>query len=675
MTMLHNEKCCGCGACAAACPAGALSVGSDINGAYRPFADVKKCCGCGQCIRVCPCINSVFPLKDETEQEYYSVYASKDICMKSASGGAFRKIAEYVSANGGIVYGAGYNISSHDVSHREAGTDELDGICGSKYLQSYISSDIYISAGKYLENGRMVFFSGTPCQVAGLRNFLGKEYSGLLTADIICHGVSPVLYWKKFLSENTIPENISSVCFRHKADQKSAAEGYRLRIEFRDGSSYEMPAEKCPYYMAYFSGISINEACSRCKYASLERTGDITLGDYLPLDKSEIEALNAKGNSLVIINTGKGRKLFENAVMSDRTLTVRQVDMRNSVIMNHSLYKPAPEAAGAVDFRKDMRNMPFERAVRRNIAKRYDVLMFAPFYSGKAENIFRSLAVYSLLHDMGLKIAMTELPLYIHSEKPEYHYKKNAIQGLVYSHCPVLPPVYGRELCIKLSHSARMFILADEPLWEYSAEDVRHLFSHADDAVPRIALGLRISERLADCDDELRESFYDYLYQFERIFLSDEDVKEELEEVLEMETDCIPELLFLAPPEYYYSLSANDGEAIKTDVSYVWEKELYSDVYDCLDRIRSSETVVTDSYFAAVLCMLDGKNFFVTADAPERETLACLLERYGLEERILKNSSIPCITGKSVSAAADKIAESRSILLGSIKKAVMGCLE
>lgn len=667
--MIHNDKCCGCGACVAACSANALSVGMDINGAYRPFEDAEKCIGCEKCVRICPYINHGDVLKDRIEPEYYSVYASPDICLKSASGGAFRRIAEYISRSGGIVFGAVYNISSHDVRHREAGIEELDDICGSKYVQSFISPDIYFSIKKYLESGKKVLFSGTPCQMAGLRNYLGREYEGLLTADIICHGVSPVSYWRKFLNENAEPEKIVSVNFRRKDNQKSAMEGYRLGIGLKDGGSYEIPTEKCLYYMAYFSGISINEACAKCRFASLKRTGDITLGDYLPEDESEKAALNTKGNSLVMVNTRKGKILFENTLMSDDSVTVRKVSERNAVIMNYSLYKPAPEPAGAEGFRRDIKNMTFEKAIRKNIGARFDVLMFSPFYSGKAENIFRTLAVYSLLCSMGLKAALTELPGYMHSEKPEYHYKKNSVQELIYTHCPTLPPVQCREQCIRLSHYAKLFILVDEPLWEYSHEDVWHLFSHADENIPRMAAGLHISERLARCDDELIESFYDYLYQFDEIFLSEENIKEEIEEVLEMETGYIPELLFLKPPEYYYSLSGNNAGVTLTDVSYIGESEIYSDIYGSLDKIRGSETVVTDSYFTAALCMLDGKNFFVASDASEK--LVCLLKRYGLDGRILIDSNIPQMTADDVSVAADMIRKERGILIDSLKKAVM----
>ena len=232
--MVHHENCYGCGACAAACPTDAITLHIGKQGTYSPVVETEKCFGCENCTRVCPYTHTKSSSTAWTAPEYYSVYAAPEVCMKSASGGVFRKMAAFVLRHGGAVFGASYSIASHEVRHCEADMDSLDAICGSKYVQSFVPEAIYRRVKVYLNNGRTVLFSGTPCQIAGLQNFLGKPYDTLLTADIICHGISSVLIWKKFLAEHTIPENIVAVNFRCKKHQQSAMEGYRLEIQYKD---------------------------------------------------------------------------------------------------------------------------------------------------------------------------------------------------------------------------------------------------------------------------------------------------------------------------------------------------------------------------------------------------------------------------------------------------------
>ena len=501
-------------------------------------------------------------------------------------------------------------------------------------------------------------------------NYLGKEYEQLYTADIICHGVSPASYWKKYLYELGYTENISKVCFRAKENQANAMEGYRLSIEYKDGSATEIPTEKCLYYMAYFSGISMSSICTRCKYASSDRTGDITLGDYIP--EREYQQLNPKGNSLVIVNSNKGRRLFEKVRISDERMTVRKISQREGIVMNHSLYKPTPEPAGAFGFRNDINNMTFEKAVKRNIGSKYDVLLFSPFYSGSPENVFRTLAVYSLLTDWGITAVLTELPLEMRSDDSGIHYQKNDVQRLIYQYCPVLPPLNDMRYSIRLTQSARMFLLVDEPLWDYDDTDKWHLFSFAGDNIPRIALGANFSERLENCSEDLKEEFYDCLYLFDEIFVSDDSMIEELSDILEMKIEFLPELLFFRDIDFYYSFVSNKP-VVNTGILRINEENFRADYRKGMEDIFSAETVVTNSYFAAVLCILSEKSFFVSENAPVR--LVELLMRYGLSGRILNDTCIPDLDKCDIRAALNMIKTERSVLASKIRNSIVECLE
>lgn len=669
--MIDVDMCFGCGACSAICHSEAIVLKNGICGAYIPVVDAEKCVNCGRCKEVCSYNECNIIHNGMEEQEYYSVYSSEEICMKSASGGAFRSIAEYVIKDGGIVYGAAYDTSSNDVRHRSAADMEgLEALCGSKYVQSFIAADIYRSVKKELESGRKVLYSGTPCQVAGLVRYLGKKYEQLYTADIVCHGVPSASYWKKYLYELDDKKTVSKVCFRSKEKQTNAMEGYRLSVEYDDGTVTEIPTEKCFYYMAYFSGLSLSSVCTGCRFAAAERTGDITLGDLIP--ENGHQHLNPKGNSLVIINSCKGRKLFDEVSRSDERMTVRKIAQREAVIMNHSLYKPSYEAAGAAGFRRDIEEMSFEKAVKKNIGTKYDVLLFMPFYSGKPENVFRTLAVYYMLKEWGMTAVLTELPLQLRSSDSNAHYKKNYIQRLIYRNCPVLPPLNDIRYSIKLTQSARMFVLADEPLWEYSEADKWHLFSYAGDNISRIVLGADFSERLKKCSNDLREEFYDLLYLFDGIFVSDASMSERLSDILDMETELLPELLFLRDADFYYSFFG-DLSAAETELLYVADNEILSDPDKCMSDIRGAETVFTNSYFAAVLCILSGKNFFVSSEAPDR--LLKMMKGYGLGGRILSDDAIPDTDKSDICSALEQIKKERSVLLSKIRNSITECLK
>lgn len=238
----------------------------------------------------------------------YACYLrDEDELQKSTSGGAFYVLAKKVLMQNGVVFGAAFS-NSHMVEHIEASTlEELEAIRKSKYVQSRIGN-AYIRVKKYLENSRMVLFSGTPCQIAGLKCFLGKEYSNLLTVDLICHGVP---------SEKLLQEHI---------ERLEDTNGKILRIQFRDKQngwnnvsvSYEtMEHKQCvkAYEDAYFYGFDkyyfLRPSCYECDFRGLKSGADITIGDYWGIQKEHSEFWNDNGVSAVILKSEKGVDFFE----------------------------------------------------------------------------------------------------------------------------------------------------------------------------------------------------------------------------------------------------------------------------------------------------------------------------------------------------------------------------
>ena len=193
-----KKDCCGCSACVQRCPKQCITLKEDNEGFLYPIVDKKTCIDCGLCEKVCPILHQGEP------QKPLKVYAAKnlneEIRRQSSSGGIFTLLAEQVIQEGGVVFGARFD-ENWEVKHDY--TETIEGLAvfrGSKYVQSRIE-DNYKKAEEFLKQGRKVLFSGTPCQIAGLKRFLRKEYEELLTVDFVCHGVPSPGVWRKYLKE------------------------------------------------------------------------------------------------------------------------------------------------------------------------------------------------------------------------------------------------------------------------------------------------------------------------------------------------------------------------------------------------------------------------------------------------------------------------------------------
>lgn len=310
----EKKECCACESCLNACPKQAISIYEDENGFRYPQIDASRCIECGLCERVCAFQN----IKEVNTPQAVYVASSLDCSQleKSASGGIFAAIASRFIEEGGAVCGSHLHVKQgrvqveHIIVERK---EDIEKLQGSKYVQSSIN-DSYRQIRRLLINGRRVLFSGTPCQCAGLKAFLRKEYENLYLVDIICHGVPSLSFFNSYLDYKfACKADISNFAFR----DKSMGWGLYGRVDFINGQSRLIPAGLSSYYSLFLDSQIYRENCYECKYASDNRPGDLTLGDYWGIEKEHPELITSgkykhdKGVSAVIINTEQGRKLFE----------------------------------------------------------------------------------------------------------------------------------------------------------------------------------------------------------------------------------------------------------------------------------------------------------------------------------------------------------------------------
>lgn len=313
-----KKDCCGCSACMNICPKHAIDMMDDIHGFLYPIIDEKKCIKCKLCKKVCGYQNYDISKYTNQEDAYVGVWDNNDI-LNSASGGIFGCLANNIINEGGIVYGASMENCDGSLKVMHIGIetkDQLYKLQGSKYVQSNINN-VYKEVKRNVETGRIVLFSGTPCQIDGLNSYIGnKQYDNLLTIDIICHGVPNVRMFQDYIKiiEKRTRYKVKTFVFR----DKKVGWGYNGKATF-EGENGQIKekiiyAGESSYYKLFLASEIHRENCYSCKYSNMKRVSDITIGDYWGIEKEHPELITQnkidkfRGISGILVNTQHGKK-------------------------------------------------------------------------------------------------------------------------------------------------------------------------------------------------------------------------------------------------------------------------------------------------------------------------------------------------------------------------------
>lgn len=329
-----KNACTGCGACDNICPKKAIEIKPETDSFLYPQIDLEKCVECKLCEKACPIVNGKTDvLKNNETIDTFALWSYPDR-TSSSSGGAFSAIARQIFSDGGIVYGAAW-INGFECEHISIDTvDDLSRLRGSKYLQSKINST-FKEIRSTLDSGRKVLFTGTPCQVAGLKSFLGKDYTNLLCIDIVCHGVPSNDIFKAYINKlkKEYPKYKDETGFEFR---NLRAWGYAPSTKTKYSNKILVGAKNA-YMYAFEKALIFRESCYDCQFNGLKRVGDITIADFWGIGQFGIPFKHdvSKGVSLILVNNTRGEFMISHL----DNIFIERRDINEAIKLNHNIIR------------------------------------------------------------------------------------------------------------------------------------------------------------------------------------------------------------------------------------------------------------------------------------------------------------------------------------------------
>lgn len=337
MIQLGKDECCGCGTCHNICPTKCIVMKADEEGFLYPSIDVDKCIRCRQCETKCPVLNRK---KDDEEKPItYAAYnKDEEVRKNSSSGGIFSAIANLILERGGVVFGVAFDEKQRVIHTKVEIQKELSKLRGSKYVQSDVGTS-YQDAKQILEQGKWVLYTGTPCQISGLYQYLGKDYDKLITQDIICHGTMSPIVLQKYLEymESQYNSTVDRISFR---DKTYGWNRYGMELLFSNGSRYVKVASEDYLLKTYSANVCLRPSCHTCAFKYIHREADITLADFWNIQQIDSHIDAEQGVSLVLLHSQKGNEIFRD-IMNGIVCKTEEFD--EALRYNMSMIISAPQ--------------------------------------------------------------------------------------------------------------------------------------------------------------------------------------------------------------------------------------------------------------------------------------------------------------------------------------------
>ena len=377
VNVVDRTLCCGCGACEQICPKHCVQMVADEEGFLYPKVDQEKCIKCGLCEKICSFKKSRRTIKPLNV--FAAINNDKSVRAISSSGGVFGAIAKKILEDGGLVFGAAFDDDWTVCITFVDNVRELHKLQGAKYVQARVGNS-YLKCESFLKKGRTVLFSGTPCQISGLKHYLRDEYDNLITCEVVCHGTPSPQVWKNFLKDcfgNS--KDIFCISFR---DKRSGWKEYSFSLKGKKDIS--SPYKEVSYMRAFLWDLILRPSCYHCKMKSGRSLADITLGDFWGIEKIKPELDDDKGVSLVLINSVKGGALLKKLSSIETYEATYEAAVKYNPAICFSV-KPHPRREY---FFKKMNDVDFNRLVNECLRNKafdkikYNLKRIVSFFKG-----------------------------------------------------------------------------------------------------------------------------------------------------------------------------------------------------------------------------------------------------------------------------------------------------
>ena len=541
MLELSSELCTGCGACMNACPKNAIQMSKNNEGFFYPVVG-KDCINCNLCNQVCPVYTPKANKKFLSPKCYAAWAKDENIRKASSSGGIFSLLAQYVFVNGGYV--CGVKMTAPDTAeHVLVKTEEeLKALRRSKYVQAK-PGFVYREIKKLLENKKMVLFSGTPCQVAGLNSFLKKDYDNLLTVDMVCHGVPSPLVLEKYISEQGGCPDIN---FRNQSrgwNNQSISYGDKI-IPYRDDD----------YMRAFLSDLSTGKSCSQCPFAKLAREGDFTLGDFWGIKAYDKNLDDDKGTSLVLLNTRKAENIFNLLELGKKC----EIPLTFACKTNRTLLSPYPAHVNRDVFFTYLKTDTLHKALQKSLDVSKNVAVINFWWSLNYGAVLTAYALQEIISQFGYRPVHLQYVI----DWARNSYPGSFSQKFAQRYLHISAPLFADTDFAALNASFDTFICGSDQVFNLAyirADMDKYLLGFTPEQKRRIALAASFGSFEEKKFENFKKMMQAYLSRFSAVSVREEHGKDICNGHLGIKAEAVFDPVFCLDKAKWQAL-ASDSE-------------------------------------------------------------------------------------------------------------------
>lgn len=614
----NNNLCTGCNACSNICPNSAISMVENEEGFKYPVVNKDLCTNCGVCMNLCT-RGTVSNLK---QPDCYAYMASDEVRAGSSSGGVFPTLAYDFITHGGYVCGA---VWADDWSVKHIVSNQLSDVermRGSKYLQSDMGN-CYKEIKSLLKKNINVLFSGTPCQVAGLRSFLNKEYDNLYCVDLICHGVPSAKVFKKYLEENFDVAGIKDCNFRNK-----------LKAGWGTGVTINDNLIDCDYFKMFLQNVTLRRSCGDCRYAKLPRQGDITMGDFWGINNYKKDLNDELGTSVLLVNNIKGKGLLK--CLQHNAKVCKKVPIKYALKGNPNLSHSTKLHKNRDLFYNQLDQLSIAQNKKIVLDDKCDCMVLNLWYSVNYGACLTAYGVICLLEKLGLNAKTIN---YVPWGKDSY-YNNSFSEKFGYKYLNLTNPCENYSDFLGLNNSCNMFVVGSDQVWSDSIMEISHSratksiflldFVKTNNKKLSYAASIGSEEFIGSQYD--KEIFNHFVKQFDDVSVRESSAKQLLENVFNKPSIQLIDGAFHIPREQLDKMTEQYASSEENYVAYFnlpytpevnWQKDIAYAISDKLgvplkimefDKstpvekwlafIKKAKFVISNSYHANVFSII-----------------------------------------------------------------------